>query len=72
MNKKLRVGIIGGSINNGWAKETHIPAIEQLDDLELKAVSTSNMKIAVKSADAFNAPYALIMLNNWRKNQMLI
>ncbi|MDQ0208654.1 Gfo/Idh/MocA family protein [Alkalicoccobacillus murimartini] len=58
MNKKLRVGIIGGSINNGWAKGTHIPAIEQLDDLELKAVSTSNMKSAVKSADAFKAPYA--------------
>ncbi|MCM2677465.1 Gfo/Idh/MocA family oxidoreductase [Alkalicoccobacillus plakortidis] len=58
MNNKLRVGIIGGSINNGWAKGTHIPVIEQLDDLELKAVSTSNMKSAVKSADAFKAPYA--------------
>jgi predicted dehydrogenase len=28
MNKKLRVGIIGESINNGWAKGTHFPAIQ--------------------------------------------
>lgn len=58
MNKKVRVGIIGGSINNGWAKGTHIPAIEHLNELELMAVSTSNMKSAIKSADAFKAPYA--------------
>ena len=42
MNKKINAGIIGGSINNGWAGTTHIPAIEHLNDVELTAVATSN------------------------------
>jgi predicted dehydrogenase len=49
-NKKLRVGIIGGSVNNGWAKRTHIPAVKGLPELELSAVGTSNMESAEKSA----------------------
>jgi predicted dehydrogenase len=58
MDKKVRAGIIGGSINNGWAKGTHIPAMEHLNELELKAVGTSNMESAKKSAEAFNATHA--------------
>ncbi|WP_226002174.1 Gfo/Idh/MocA family protein [Paenibacillus sp. BJ-4] len=55
MYKKLRTGIIGGSINNGWARGTHIPAIEHLNEFELTAVGTSNMDSAKKSAEAFHA-----------------
>ncbi|WP_052723707.1 hypothetical protein [Paenibacillus wulumuqiensis] len=58
MHRKLRAGIIGGSINNGWARGTHIPAIEQLDELELTAVGTSNMESARKSAEVFQAAHA--------------
>ncbi|SDO48209.1 Gfo/Idh/MocA family protein [Alkalicoccus daliensis] len=58
MNKKIRAGIIGGSINNGWAKGTHIPAIQHLNELELTAVGTSNMESAKKSAAAFHAAHA--------------
>lgn len=38
MSKKIRTGIIGASINNGWASGTHIPAIEHLNEFELTAV----------------------------------
>ncbi|WP_252312700.1 hypothetical protein [Sinobaca sp. H24] len=48
MSKKIRAGIIGGSVNNGWAKGTHIPAIEHLNEMELTAVGTSNMESAEK------------------------
>lgn len=57
MNNKIRVGIIGGSVNNGWARGTHIPAIEHLDEYELIAVGTSNMDSAKKSAEAFGATH---------------
>lgn len=57
MNKKIRTGIIGASINNGWASGTHIPAIEHLDEFELTAVGTSNMVSAKKSAEAFYADH---------------
>jgi predicted dehydrogenase len=57
-NKKLRIGIIGGSVNNGWARTTHIPAVQQLPELELSAVSTSSMESAEKSAREFKADHA--------------
>ncbi|MNO12519.1 1,5-anhydro-D-fructose reductase [compost metagenome] len=57
MSKKVRVGIIGGSINNGWARGTHMPAIEHLNEFELAAVGTSNMESAKKSAEAFKAAH---------------
>ncbi|MFC9711580.1 Gfo/Idh/MocA family protein [Paenibacillus sp. NPDC056933] len=57
MSKKIRTGIIGASINNGWARGTHIPAIEHLDEFELTAVGTSNMASAKKSAEAFYADH---------------
>ena len=57
MSNKIRTGIIGGSINNGWASGTHIPAIEHLNEFELTAVGTSNMESAKKSAEAFHADH---------------
>ncbi|MBW7453444.1 Gfo/Idh/MocA family protein [Paenibacillus sepulcri] len=63
-NNKVRVGIIGGSINNGWAKGTHIPSIQQLPELELAAVSTSRMESAEESAREFNAAHAFANAND--------
>lgn len=57
-NKKIRTGIIGGSVNNGWARATHVPAIDHLNELELSAVGTSNIESATKSAEAFKAAHA--------------
>lgn len=57
MTKKIRVGIIGGSVNNGWANSTHIPAVQHLQEYELTAVATSNKESAAKSAEAFKATH---------------
>lgn len=54
----LRVGIIGGSVRNGWAKSTHIPAVQQLPGLKLSAISTTQIESAEKSAREFNADHA--------------
>ena len=58
--KKLGVGIIGGSASNGWAKNTHIPAVQHLPNLELVAVSTSNWDSAFESAREFQAAHAFV------------
>ncbi|MDQ1234122.1 putative dehydrogenase [Paenibacillus sp. SORGH_AS306] len=57
MTKKIKVGIIGGSVNNGWANSTHIPAVQHLEEYELTAVATSNKESATKSAEAFKATH---------------
>ncbi|WP_042160892.1 Gfo/Idh/MocA family protein [Paenibacillus gorillae] len=62
-DRPIRVGIIGGSINNGWAKHTHIPAIQQLEELQLVAVSTSRRESAEQSALEFGIPYAFANAN---------
>ncbi len=39
MAATLGVGIIGASADRGWAKGSHVSAVQQLADLELAAVS---------------------------------
>ncbi|WP_186333607.1 Gfo/Idh/MocA family protein [Paenibacillus xylanexedens] len=68
MSKKIRTGIIGASINNGWASGTHIPAIEHLDEFELTAVGTSNMTSAKKSAEAFHADHGFVNMEELAKH----
>ncbi len=55
---KLRVGIIGASTDRGWAKESHIPAIQGLAGLELAAVATNSQETAELAAKAFGAKSA--------------
>ncbi|WP_240546316.1 Gfo/Idh/MocA family protein [Paenibacillus artemisiicola] len=57
-NSAIGVGIIGGSINNGWAKGTHVPAIRELPGLTLAAVATSRIESAEASAREFGAAHA--------------
>ncbi len=55
--KTLGVGIIGASADgDGWAKVSHVPAVQKLAGLELTAVATSNQKSADAAAKAFGAP----------------
>ena len=53
--KPLRVGIIGASAERGWAKESHVPAVQQLAGLELVAVATGSQPSADAAARAFGA-----------------
>ncbi len=53
--KPLRVGIIGASAERGWAKESHVPAVQKLAGLELTAVATGSQPSADAAAKAFGA-----------------
>ena len=58
MTKPLRIGIIGASANRGWAKESHVIAVQQLAGLELAAVATHKQETADAAAKAFGAKSA--------------
>ena len=55
MSRTLRVGIIGASAERGWAKVSHVPAVQHLAGLELGAVVTTDQKSADAAAKAFGA-----------------
>lgn len=55
MDRMLRVGIIGASAERGWAKISHVPAVQELAGLTLAAVATNRQKSADAAASAFGA-----------------
>src|SRR5258708_29454091 len=57
--EKIRVGIIGASTRNGWARDTHIPALSALPEFEITAVCTSRHETADETAKHFGIPHAL-------------
>src|SRR5258708_38903226 len=56
--EKIRVGIIGASTRNGWARDAHIPALSALPEFEITAVSTSRQETADETAKYFGIPHA--------------
>ncbi|MDY8093409.1 Gfo/Idh/MocA family oxidoreductase [Paenibacillus polymyxa] len=56
--KKIRAGIVGGSMNNKWASQTHIPALLKHSNLDITAVGTSRMESARQSAEEVGAALA--------------
>ena len=55
MAKDLGVGIIGASADRGWAKISHVPAVQGLAGLELAAVASGSPSKAQAAAQAFGA-----------------
>ncbi len=55
MPRTLGVGIIGASATRGWAKDSHIPAINGVDGLKLAAVAAGDEKKAQEAKEAFAA-----------------
>ncbi len=55
MANALKVGIIGASAGRGWAKESHVPAVQRLAGLELVAVASGNQEKSDAAARAFGA-----------------
>ena len=64
--KEICVGIVGANNKAGWAKMSHVPAIESLPGLKLAAVATRNEQSARETAKTFGAhrwfsdPFAMI------------
>ena len=56
--ERIRLGIVGASVERGWGKTTHIPAIQHLPEYELTAVCTSRKETATAAASAYGARYA--------------
>ena len=50
------VGIIGASADRGWAKVSHVPALQQLPGLRLAAVASGSQPKADAAAKTFSAP----------------
>ena len=53
--RTLRVGIIGASAGRGWAKISHVPAVQGLAGVELAAVASGSQEKADAAAKAFGA-----------------
>ena len=53
MAKLLQVGIIGANPDGGWARESHIPALQALPGLELAAVAGKTQQSADAAARGF-------------------
>jgi predicted dehydrogenase len=66
MTRPLRVGVIGANPNRSWAKDSHIPALLSLENVQLAAVATTSRASAEAAAVAFGVraayddPLALI------------
>src|ERR1700741_4392268 len=64
--KQIRLGIVGANNKEGWAKDSHVPAINGLLGLKLEAVATRNEQSAREAAKTFGAdrwfsdPFAMI------------
>jgi predicted dehydrogenase len=56
--EKIRVGIIGASMRNGWGRDAHIPALSTLPEFEITAVSTSRQETSGETAKHFGIPHA--------------
>src|ERR1700681_3681573 len=56
--EKIRVGIIGASMRNGWGRDAHIPALRALPEFEITAVSQSRQETADETAKHFRIPHA--------------
>src|SRR5258706_11167436 len=56
--EKIRVGIIGASMRNGWGRDAHIPALRALPEFEITAVSTSRHETADETDKHFGIPHA--------------
>ena len=55
MDKPLQVGVIGASAERGWARISHVPAIQELSGVHLAAVVSGSQASADAAAKAFGA-----------------
>lgn len=55
MQRPLQVGIIGASADRGWARDSHVPAVQNLRGLELGAVASGSQAKSDAAAKAFGA-----------------
>jgi len=57
-HQAIRVGIIGVHPDKGWATTAHIPALQQLPQYRITAVSHHDLATAQAAAKRFDVPHA--------------
>jgi hypothetical protein len=60
--EKIRVGIIGANVRNGWGRDAHIPALRPLPEFEITAVSTSRQE-GVRQRDPSDSLATIVRLS---------
>ncbi|WP_033346263.1 Gfo/Idh/MocA family oxidoreductase, partial [Catenuloplanes japonicus] len=55
MSGELGVGVVGVNAGGGWARDSHVPAVQGLRGLRLAAVATRSQESAEAAAAAFGA-----------------
>ena len=53
----IRIGLVGANPHRSWAKDSHVPAIQQLPGVDLAAVLGRSDASAREAASAFGAPH---------------
>ena len=61
----IRVGIIGVHPEKGWATVAHIPALRQLCQFRLSAISHYRLDVAEAAAVKYGAEHALDPRRRW-------
>lgn len=57
-NARIGVGLIGASADRGWGGIAHVPALQALDEFQIRAVSTTRMESANATAHRLGADLA--------------
>jgi len=55
---RIGVGIVGASAERGWARVAHVPALQVLEEFDIRGVSTTRMASARAVADALDIALA--------------
>ncbi len=58
MTRPLKIAVVGANAQRGWARDAHIPALQQLEGVDLHAVSARTQAGAEEAAEAFSATLA--------------
>jgi predicted dehydrogenase len=64
MAEKIRLGLIGASVEGTWSAGSHLPAVHASSDVELTAVCTTRAESAEAARRAWGARLAF---DDWRK-----
>ena len=64
MPDKIRLGLIGASVQGTWSARSHLPALRASDDIELTAVCTTKTETAEAARRAWGAKLAF---DDWRR-----
>jgi len=58
MPSKLRVGVVGANIHEGWGGRVHVPVYQALAETEVVAICNSRLETAQEACQHFGIPHA--------------